>query len=229
MKHEYQESGIPFLRSQNVRENSFDPEGLLYISERFHKQLSKSVLHPGDLAVVRSGAVGVTCVIPAELGEANCSDLVIVQGPRGVIPRFGSYYMNSVAKKLVKAGQVGITLTHFNTRSVASLPVPVPPLAEQHRIVAEVESQLSVINTLETVVAANLKRAERLRQTILRRAFEGKLVPQDPDDESASVLLDRIRAERNGTEPPPRRRAPARAPRPNRRSAAGMQPLFEHP
>jgi type I restriction enzyme S subunit len=79
---------------------------------------------------------------------------------------------------------------------VASIVLPLPPLDEQSRIVAEVERRLSVIDELEAVVSANLKRAERLRQSILKRAFKGKLVPQDPNDEPASVLLERIRAER---------------------------------
>jgi type I restriction enzyme S subunit len=105
--------------------------------------------------------------------------------------------------------------------------IPLPPLAEQQRIIAEIERRRSVLEELEAAIRANVRRAERLRQTILKRAFEGKLVPQDPDDEPASVLLDRIRAERNGTEPPPRRRATTRAPRPSRRAAPGMQPLFE--
>jgi type I restriction enzyme S subunit len=73
---------------------------------------------------------------------------------------------------------------------------PLPPLAEQSRIVAEVERRLSVVEELEKTIDASLKRAERLRQAILARAFAGKLVPQDPTDEPASVLLERIRAER---------------------------------
>ncbi len=74
-----------------------------------------------------------------------------------------------------------------------SIAVPLPPLAEQRRIVAEVERRLSVIDELEMQVEANLKRAERLREAILKRAFEGKLVPQDPRDEPASMLLERIK------------------------------------
>ncbi len=68
--------------------------------------------------------------------------------------------------------------------------------AEQRRISAEVESRLSFVDELEATVDANLKRAERLRQSILKQAFAGMLVPQDPNDEPASVLLERIQVER---------------------------------
>ncbi len=84
---------------------------------------------------------------------------------------------------------------------LAQFAVPLPPLAEQLRIVAEVERRLSVLDALESEVTANLARANRLRQSILKRAFEGKLVPQDPDDELASALLARIQAERKGGKP----------------------------
>ena len=173
MKHEYVESGVPFLRGQNVRENRFDPVGLLYVSPKFHEKLSKSALRPGDLAVVRSGAVGVTCVIPDTLPDSNCSDLVLVQRPLGFVPQYGAYYMNSLAKRHVAAGKVGVALTHFNTKSVAALAVPLPPLAEQTRIVTEVERRLSVVEELETVVNVNLQRATRLRQSVLQQAFSG--------------------------------------------------------
>jgi type I restriction enzyme S subunit len=81
---------------------------------------------------------------------------------------------------------------------VESFILPLPPLAEQEQIVTEVEQRLSVVNQLEATVEANLKRAERLRQSILKEAFAGRLVPQDPNDEPASVLLERIRRERSG-------------------------------
>jgi len=85
---------------------------------------------------------------------------------------------------------------NLNLSLIRATRIPLPPLAEQERIVAEVERRLSIVSALEKAVEANLKRAQRLRQAILKRAFEGRLVPQDPNDEPASVLLERIRAER---------------------------------
>jgi len=92
-----------------------------------------------------------------------------------------------------------------------SITLPLPPLAEQEEIVAEVERRLSVIEEVEAQVEAGLKRAARLRQSILKRAFEGKLVPQDPSDEPASMLLERIREEREQSAArKPKRNKPAK-------------------
>ena len=103
---------------------------------------------------------------------------------------------------------------NINLQILSELAIPLPPLAEQHRIVAEVERQMSVIQQAEAAVDASLKRADRLRQSILKQAFFGQLVPQDPNDEPASVLLERIRAEREASQarPKPKRPAPRKTP-----------------
>ena len=77
-----------------------------------------------------------------------------------------------------------------------ALPIPLPPVADQEKLIADLEDQLPIIDNLDHSVNTNLRRAVRLRQAILKKAFEGKLVPQDPNDEPASVLLERIRAGR---------------------------------
>ena len=105
------------------------------------------------------------------------------------------------AKEDLKRYAPATAQKNINLRTLSQLGIVLPPLAEQHRIVAEVERQLSVVQELEATVEANLKRAERLRQAILKQAFEGKLVPQDPNDEPASALLERIRTAREGRIP----------------------------
>ncbi len=89
-------------------------------------------------------------------------------------------------------------LASINSTNLRSLPVPIPPLSEQVRIITEVERRISLIDNLEKTITTDLARANRLRQSILKRAFAGQLVPQDPNDEPASVLLERIQAAKNG-------------------------------
>jgi type I restriction enzyme S subunit len=106
-------------------------------------------------------------------------------------------FFNATDLKFYVTGSAQPKLTQ---RNMNKIPVPLPPLAEQRRIVEEVERRLSVVQALEKAVEANLARAERLRQAILKKAFEGRLVDQDLDDEPASVLLERINNETERSE-----------------------------
>ena len=113
----------------------------------------------------------------------------------GLPPEYVFYYLWGQYDATRRIGS-GNNQPALNKSRVQELLIPLPPLAEQLRIVAEVERRLSVIQQAEAAIETNLTRAERLRQSILKQAFSGKLVPQDPNDEPASVLLERIQAER---------------------------------
>jgi Restriction endonuclease S subunits len=89
------------------------------------------------------------------------------------------------------AGQLRVPINYMK-----QMPIPFPPLPEQHQIVEEIERRFSVADEVGKVVEQSLRQAERMRQSILKKAFEGNLVPQDPGDEPAEKLLEQIKAEK---------------------------------
>lgn len=105
------------------------------------------------------------------------------------------YYIRLIRENLDKAAPA-TAQKNINLQTLNEILVPVPTLAEQERIVAEIESRFERADALETAVDRALNDAEKLKQAVLKKAFSGELVPQNPDDEPASVLLDRIRAAR---------------------------------
>ena len=198
-------AGVPVLRMGNIQNGDLDLSDLKYLSSQ-DIDVPKTLLEPGELLFNRTNSaelVGKCAIFKGKPSPASfASYLIRVTFIDGFSPDFGCGYINSELGRTyisrVRSQQVG--QANVNGTKLAAMPVPLPPLAEQQRIVAEVERRLSVIQQAEATVEAGLKRAERLRQSILKEAFAGRLVPQDPNDEPASVLLERIRAEREAAE-----------------------------
>lgn len=116
-------------------------------------------------------------------------------------PRFLSWYGNSSGQRyFFDEGKQTTNLASINMTKLKALPVPLPPLAEQDRIAGEVERLLSIADEMDAAVAHDVRRCQRLRQAVLKWAFEGKLVDQDPSDEPAEKLLERIRAAHTNAE-----------------------------
>lgn len=117
-----------------------------------------------------------------------------------------------------KSASITTSIAHLAAERFVVIEFPLPPLAEQEAIVEAVEDQLSIADHLEADIDAKLKSAQALRQSILRHAFTGRLVPQDPNDEPASELLKRIAAEREAQagNAAVGRRGQKRAPKPPR-------------
>ena len=194
-------SGIPVLRMGNIQDGELDFSDMKYL-QGDHPETQKTILGHGDLLFNRTNSaelVGKSAVYKEFHPEASfASYLIRVSFLSDISSDYVCTYINSrhgrayIAR--VRNQQVG--QANVNGTKLAAMPIPLPPTAEQHRIMAEVERRVSVMNQTEAAVEANLSRAERLRQSILKKAFSGKLVPQDPNDEPASKLLERIRAER---------------------------------
>jgi type I restriction enzyme S subunit len=194
---------VPYIKVYNMTHEgrldfSINPT---FISRKVHEdELTRSKVIPGDVLMNIVGPpLGKVSIVPETFAEWNINQAIAIFRPLpGMDRSFLAFSLLTenilsriTSKAKATAGQYNLTLELSRM-----LPLPLPPLAEQERIIAEVERRLSVVEQLERVIAVNLKRAERLRQSILKEAFAGRLVPQDPNDEPAWALLERIRAER---------------------------------
>lgn len=200
---EFRDSGVLAIGIDNVLEGKFS-KGLQHrISSRKFDELMRFQARPRDVLITVMATVGRCCVVPADLEPAIITKHVyrISANAALILP---SYLMFALWGGKVVRDQIldqikGQTRPGINGEILRRLAVPLPPMGEQGRIIQEVERRLSVLDELEATVERGLNRAEGLRQAILKRAFQGRLVPQDPNDEPASVLLERIRADRSST------------------------------
>ncbi|HMN41874.1 MAG TPA: restriction endonuclease subunit S [Phycisphaerales bacterium] len=212
-------NAFPYLRVANVRRDQLLLDDMEKF-ELFPGELERLRLEPNDLLIVEGNGslteIGRSAIWRGEIPNCVHQNHIIRVRPLGVLTGFVNMYWNSPngAKRVMAEAASTSGLYTLSVTKVCRLPVPIPPLAEQAEIVAEVDRRLSVADAAETQVEHALQRAARLRQAILKRAFEGKLVEQDPTDEPAAALLERIKPATNGKPPapakPPMRRSRAR-------------------
>ncbi len=156
------------LRSQNIKPYALDFNNLKFISSQFHNKIQKSSLNSGDIVIVRTGSPGTACVIPENMGELNCSDLVIVTPNVSKInPYFLSFYFNSIAAHYVNSQLVGAVQQHFNVGSAKRMEIKIPTLQEQEEIV-------SVLKCLQDKIELNLqmnRTLEEMAMTLYKHWF----------------------------------------------------------
>jgi len=170
--------GVHVLRSSDVRHLHLDLRTVKRIVPDIADQYRRTFLRGGEVLITVRGTLGGVVVAPAECTGFNISREVAMLAPVDVaIAKTVAILIGSAPlQRWLLQRTKGIAYTGVNIETLKKLPIPLPPLAEQKRIVAEVERRLSVVEELEAVVAANLKRATRLRQSVLQKAFSGGLV-----------------------------------------------------
>jgi type I restriction enzyme S subunit len=172
MASEYVTSGIPFLRSTNIRPYKIDLQDVIYIGETFHNRIRKSALFPGDVVIVRTGKPGTAAVIPDNLPISNCSDMVIVKPGRSLDSRFLAYYVNSIAQGHIAAYIVGAVQQHFNVGSAKQLKLHLPPLPEQRAIAR-------ILGALDDKIELN-RRMNHMLEAMAQALFKSWFVDFDP-------------------------------------------------
>lgn len=190
------EGDVPFFRvgdmnhPENVREMNVAD---CWLTSDSIGALRLHVRQPGTIIFPKRGGAIATNK-KRILSRPSCYDL----NTMGITPahEVAEYFWWWFSSIDLSALGDGSNVPQINHGDIEPLPVPLPPLAEQKRIADEVSKRISISEALNNTIDLAQRRSTRLRQSILKRAFEGRLVPQDPSDEPASVLLERIRAER---------------------------------
>lgn len=190
-----------FIMAQNVRPGRFDPSCRQPVNPPVDDpSCGRSRVEENDLLVTIVGAnTGDVCRIPELLNEHYvCQSVALMRPVDKKAAKYLEYYYNAQ-----NGGQLhyrryiyGAGRPHLSFDQLKMTPVLIPPLDEQETLIETVEDHFSIIEHLEADLANKLKNAHTLRQAILRHAFTGKLVAQNPNDELASKLLKRISTER---------------------------------
>ena len=169
--------GVRAFRSANVREFAVNDSDWVYLTKAGHEANLRSEIHTGDVLVVRSGYPGTACVVPPTYNGCNAIDILIaVPYAEKILPEYLCAYTNSpLGKRIIQEKKRGVAQAHFNVSGYSKTPIIVPCLETQKRVVAEIDSRLSVCDSIEQTVDAALQQAEAMRQSILKDAFEGRL------------------------------------------------------
>jgi type I restriction enzyme S subunit len=195
-KKVYVDEGVLFIRSQNVHPDGLHLENIAHVTYSMHEEMKRTHIHPNDVLLNITGAsIGRSTYIPEEFGQANVNQHVcIIRTGWWIVPVYLSHFLNSPhGQDQIFATESGVTREGLNYKQVRSLRVPLAPSSEQKRVVAKIIETFSLANTIEVAAKKARGQAERIDQAVLARAFRGELVPQDPNDEPASVLLQRIK------------------------------------
>jgi len=196
---------VPYLRVANVQRGYLDLREVTTIRVPAQKAAALR-LEVGDVLFNEGGdrdKLGRGWVWSGEIEDCIHQNHVFrARLHDGFEPKFVSWHGNTFGRDwFERHGRQTTNLASLNMTTLKGFPVPVPPLEEQRRIVAEIEERLGAIDALRAAIERAQRRSAALRRSVLERAFRGELVPQDPSDEPASVLLDHIRAQRAATGP----------------------------
>ena len=188
------ENGIPFISSKDVTSQKINWDNIKYITKELHEELYKRVApQKNDILLAKNGTTGVAAIVEDSRVFDIYVTLAVIRPSQNISPQYLYRIINSgFCKEQFDSHLTGIGLPNLHLTDIKKTIIPLPPYAEQIRIVAEIEKWFALIDSIEngkTELQTTIKQA---KNKILDLAIHGKLVSQDPNDEPASELLKRI-------------------------------------
>jgi type I restriction enzyme, S subunit len=232
------DSGIPFVNAGHLINGRIDKSEMTFITNDHYDLLRSGKFVPNDILFCLRGSLGKSAIVDEVECGAIASSLVIIRAYQGIFPTYlHRFFLSGLSFRQIKKYDNGTAQPNLSATDLAKFTLPVPPLKEQHRIVAKVDELMRLCDQLEQQTEASIEAhqvlvetlletltnsadadelmenwqristhfdtlftteasIDQLKQTILQLAVMGKLVPQDPNDEPASILLDRIAEEK---------------------------------
>ena len=161
-------SGVKFIRTGDLKNGKIRFSNTKYISNEFHKKLSKSQLRPGDILVSRVGDTGQAALVPKEIGEANCANIIIIKPAKGIYPEFLLSNINSEDFfNQTAAVSIGSAQAVLNISVIKNLKTLIPPLPEQKKIA-------SILTSVDDVIETTQKQIDKLQD--LKKATMNELL-----------------------------------------------------
>jgi type I restriction enzyme S subunit len=201
--HEYSAEGIKLLRPGNLFADGtvkWTDANTRYLPRTWAERYPGYVVGPGELVMnltaqsLKDEFLGRVCLTDADT-ECLLNQRLCRLESKEATKQFLLYLLKSPSfRRFVNGLNKGSLIQHMFTSQLDGFVFLLPPISDQQRITTDIESRLSVLGNLESTAQVGIRHAQGLRRAILQLAFAGKLVPQDPNDEPASVLLERIRA-----------------------------------
>jgi len=194
-REDYVENGIPLINPMHIQNGQIIPDVKYTITQKKKETLAEYILRKGDIILGRRGEMGRCALVQTKESGWLCGtgSLYIRPSLEMLNSKFLYYFLNSeTAKKYLEENAAGTTMANLNSKIIRCLPIKLPPLNEQQKIVTEIESRLSICDKMEEIIAQNLLQTKALQQSILKQAFEGKLVPQDPKDVPTTSCWDKL-------------------------------------
>ena len=201
-KTDYANKGVPIVNPTNLQDGKIIASDKMIVAPSAAARLSQYKLSTGMLVVARRGEMG-RCAIVGDTEDGwlcGTGSFFLTPFSNLYVPYIAFIISSPYARKKFANKSIGTTMANLNHGLLKSLLVPLPPLAEQKRIVAKIERLRPLVEKVGELTDRRLQldadQPSALKKSILQYAVEGKLVPQNPNDEPASVLVERIAEER---------------------------------
>ena len=234
--NQYQSTGVKLLRPGNLHISGkvvWTSSNTRYMPRHCEEEFSDFIVQGQELVInltaqsLRDEFLGRVCLTDS-LERCLLNQRIARLMPIKVSPKYLLYLFKSeIFRRFVNTLNTGSLIQHMFTSQLSEFCFPLPSLEEQEQIVAEAERCLSIADSIEQSLDRGLVQADQMRAAILKQAFDGKLVPQDPNDEPAELLLERIKLERAKREAEKqaeaksnRKRSPKKRPQRTERPAA---------